>query len=46
MEPGCQSGGSLGAGAYFEDGVVAGEWIYVMACFEPGDASTDAGVHI
>jgi hypothetical protein len=38
--------GALGAGAYFEDRVVAGQWIHVVACFEPGDADTDAGVHI
>jgi hypothetical protein len=39
-------GGRLGAGAYFEDSLTAGEWIHVVACYEPGDKDTDAGVHI
>jgi hypothetical protein len=39
--------GGLGAGAYFQDALTAGEWIHVVACFEPGDADTPgAGVHI
>jgi hypothetical protein len=39
--------GGLGAGAYFQDALTAGEWIHVVACFEPGDADTKgAGVHI
>jgi hypothetical protein len=38
--------GNLGAGAYFQDKLIAGAWIHVVACFEPGDASTGAGVHI
>jgi hypothetical protein len=38
--------GGLGAGAYFQDSLVAGEWIHVVACYEPGDKDTDAGVHI
>lgn len=41
-------GGGEGAGAYFPDGLVAGEWIHIVACYEPGDKDTDppAGVHI
>src|SRR5262249_54312267 len=39
--------GGLGAGAYFQDKLTAGEWIHVVACFDPGDALTrNAGVHI
>lgn len=40
--------GGEGAGAYFQDEIVAGEWIHVVACYEPGDQDTDppAGVHI
>jgi hypothetical protein len=39
--------GGLGAGAYFQDKLTAGEWIHVVACFDPGDAETKgAGVHI
>jgi hypothetical protein len=40
--------GGEGAGAYFQDELVAGEWIHVVACYEPGDKDTDppAGVHI
>ncbi len=39
--------GGLGAGAYFQDKLTAGEWIHVVACFDPGDADTrGAGVHI
>src|SRR5262249_96797 len=39
--------GGLGAGAYFQDKLTAGEWIHVVACFDPGDAGTKgAGVHI
>lgn len=39
--------GGLGAGAFFQDKLTAGEWIHVVACFEPGDARTkNAGVHI
>jgi hypothetical protein len=39
--------GGLGAGAYFQDKLKAGEWIHVVACFDPGDASTaGAGVRI
>jgi hypothetical protein len=39
--------GGLGAGAYFQDKLTAGDWIHVVACFDPGDASTrGAGVHI
>jgi hypothetical protein len=39
--------GGLGAGAYFQDQPTAGEWIHVVACFDPGDADTQgAGVRI
>jgi hypothetical protein len=39
--------GGLGAGAYFQDKLTAGQWIHVVACFDPGDADTKgAGVHI
>ena len=40
--------GGLGAGAYFQDELRAGEWIHVVACYEPGNAATnrEAGVHI
>ena len=40
--------GGLGAGAYFQDKLKAGEWIHVVACYEPGSAATnrEAGVHI
>jgi len=40
--------GGLGAGAYFQDKLKAGEWIHVVACYEPGDAATKGrrGVHI
>jgi hypothetical protein len=39
-------GGELGAGAYFQDKLVAGRWIHVVACYEPGDASRRSGVRI
>lgn len=32
--------GGLGAGAFFQDRLVAGEWIHVVACFEPGSADS------
>jgi hypothetical protein len=40
--------GGEGAGAYFEDTLEAGQWIHVVACYEPGDKDTQppAGVHI
>ena len=40
--------GSEGAGAYFEDELVVGVWVHVVAVYEPGDRNTDppAGVHI
>jgi Concanavalin A-like lectin/glucanases superfamily len=40
--------GGLGAGAYFEDALKPGEWIHVVACYDPGDADTQGkpGVHI
>lgn len=38
---------NLGAGAYFQDPVTVGAWIYVVACYDPGDASNpNAGVSI
>ena len=41
------AGGGLGAGAYFEDDLAPGEWIHVVAVYDPGDAGTQlAGVHI
>jgi hypothetical protein len=27
--------GKLGAGAYFQDKIVVGEWLHIVACFEP-----------
>ena len=30
--------GKLGAGAYFQDKLVAGQWLHVVACFQPGTA--------
>lgn len=39
--------GGLGAGAYFQDKLTAGQWIHVVGCFDPGTADTKgAGVHI
>ncbi len=39
--------GGLGAGAYFQDTLKAGEWMHVVACFDPGDYRTkNAGVSI
>jgi hypothetical protein len=40
--------GGEGAGAYFQDDLIVGEWIHIVACYEPGDANTDppAGVQI
>jgi hypothetical protein len=39
--------GGLGAGAYFQDKLTAGEWVHVVACFDPGDAGTKgAGVRV
>jgi concanavalin A-like lectin/glucanase superfamily protein len=36
-----------GAGAYFQDELTQGEWIHVVACYGPGDASDPAaGVSI
>ena len=31
--------GQVGAGAYFQDRLVAGKWIHVVACYEPGNAA-------
>lgn len=40
--------GGEGAGAYFQDVLTPGQWIHVVAVYEPGDMTTDppAGVHI
>lgn len=39
--------GRKGVGAYFQDELIAGEWIHVVACFDPGNADTQsAGVSI
>ena len=32
--------GKLGAGAYSQSPLRVGEWIYIVACYEPGDSST------
>jgi hypothetical protein len=39
--------GGEGAGAYFQDALIAGRWMHVVACFSPGDRSdANAGVSI
>lgn len=39
--------GHLGAGAYFQDTLTAGQWIHVVATYDPGDkTSPTAGVSI
>jgi hypothetical protein len=39
--------GGEGAGAYFQDTLTPGTWIHVVACYDPGDASSpSAGVSI
>jgi hypothetical protein len=39
--------GGEGAGAYFEDELTPGQWIYVVACYDPGDQTiAGAGVSI
>jgi Concanavalin A-like lectin/glucanases superfamily len=39
--------GGEGAGAYFEDTLTAGEWVHVVACYDPGDhKNPTAGVHV
>jgi hypothetical protein len=39
--------GELGSGAYFQDSIKPGEWIHIVACFDPGDARDPrAGVSI
>ncbi len=39
--------GGLGAGAYCQDVLTAGEWLHLVACFDPGDATTPgAGVRL
>jgi hypothetical protein len=37
-----------GAGAFFQKGLGAGEWVHVVACYQPGDKTTcpPAGVQI
>jgi hypothetical protein len=30
--------GKLGAGGYFQDAIAPGQWLHVVACYEPGDA--------
>ncbi len=32
--------GGTGAGAYFQDPLVTGRWIHIVACYEPGDLKT------
>ncbi len=41
-------GGGEGAGAFFQDVLTPGQWIHVVAVYEPGDKDTDppAGVRI
>jgi hypothetical protein len=45
--PGNPQGGE-GAGAYFQDALVPGVWMHIVAVYEPGDKDTlpPAGVHI
>jgi hypothetical protein len=40
--------GKEGAGAYFQQAIVVGQWMHVVACYEPGDEDTcpPKGVHI
>lgn len=39
--------GGLGAGAYVEDKLTAGNWIHIVACYDPGDKNNPkAGVSI
>jgi len=40
--------GGEGAGAYFQDQLIVGAWMHIVAVYEPGDMNTDppAGVHI
>ncbi len=40
--------GGLGAGAFFQDELVPGQWMHIVAVYEPGDKDTvpPAGVHI
>ena len=41
------AGGGLGAGAYFQDELQRGDWIHVVACYDPGDRSNaGAGVSV
>jgi hypothetical protein len=39
--------GGEGAGAHFEDTLIASEWVHIVACYQPGDlTSPTAGVQI
>ena len=39
--------GGTGAGAYFQDTLVSGRWVHVVACYQPGDKTNPAaGVQI
>lgn len=39
--------GEKGVGAYFQDKLIVGEWIHVVACFDPGNADAQGvGVSI
>jgi len=40
--------GAEGAGAYFQDALTPGQWMHIVAVYEPGDKDTvpPAGVHI
>jgi hypothetical protein len=40
--------GKEGAGAYFQQPIVIGQWMHIVACYEPGDKNTcpPKGVHI
>jgi hypothetical protein len=40
--------GGEGAGAYFQDSLTPGQWMHIVAVYEPGDKDTlpQAGVHI
>jgi hypothetical protein len=40
--------GGEGAGAYFQDSLIPGQWIHIVACYQPGDQATEppAGVEI
>ena len=40
--------GGLGAGAFVEEPLAVGEWMHLVACFDPGDASSPGhpGAHL